>query len=457
MPTRNILPFCICLLFVFAGQVPVAFALLGKLGSSSSYVIGGMMLSIVTGVIAIGIFLSQAQTLGKEWLDKADLALKAAGGLLAIVITFWFGLLQHEQEQKAKDAADTKAALELQNQSILAKKLEKDRLRAAENAIRFREFLSHISSTDAYLRLQAVTNIGELISEHDAYDLTASQSLFTAAHHDADEKIRKAALIFLPEGIEQIAETTNFTSAVIELTKKKSSADWSQEYKLYLALVSIKDSASNPATQKTAGDLITQLSAGKIEDASKLAASITTELPNSKAAADNTAKLDQLAPAIIYSLTASGNVPTLFPNNTAAETTQKIQEAIQNTSPDAVASAIKNLPREVAQQLSARVYLQIANEAQRAQAKQAQSALGSKGYICPGIQNVKGRGYIPDTLEVRYFVIESKDEAEKILDVLKEKGARDGRVSYVIPTASDLRISPDIKSHFEVWAGKSSF
>ena len=111
----------------------------------------------------------------------------------------------------------------------------------------------------------------------------------------------------------------------------------------------------------------------------------------------------------------------------------------------------------MAQQLSARVYLQIADDTQRPKAKLVQAALSSLHYICPGIQNVRNRAYIPDTLEVRYFVLESKGEAEKILQVIKANGAKDGRVSYCIPTANDLRISPDIKSHFEVWAGKSSF
>jgi len=37
-----------------------------------------------------------------------------------------------------------------------------------------------------------------------------------------------------------------------------------------------------------------------------------------------------------------------------------------------------------------------------------------------------------------------------ILNVFKTNGTKDGRVSYVIPTANDLRISPGVKSHFEV-------
>jgi len=69
-----------------------------------------------------------------------------------------------------------------------------------------------------------------------------------------------------------------------------------------------------------------------------------------------------------------------------------------------------------------------------------------------------GQNYIvPDTLEVRYFDRDSKSKADQIRNVVTANGAKDGRVSYVIPTANDLRISPDIKTHFEVWAGKNSF
>jgi hypothetical protein len=105
---------------------------------------------------------------------------------------------------------------------------------------------------------------------------------------------------------------------------------------------------------------------------------------------------------------------------------------------------------------AARVYLQIASENQRPAAQAIQEALTKAGYSVPGIQNVAEKGYIPDTLEVRYFDEDSKAKAEAILNLLKANGAKDGRVSYVIPTANDLRISKDIKSHFEVWAGRKS-
>jgi hypothetical protein len=105
----------------------------------------------------------------------------------------------------------------------------------------------------------------------------------------------------------------------------------------------------------------------------------------------------------------------------------------------------------------ARVYLHIASENQRSLAQALQQALMAQGFGVPGIQNVSGKGYIPDTLEVRYFDEDSKPTAEEILRVVKANGAKDGRVSYVIPTANDILTSEDIKSHFEIWAGRKSF
>ncbi len=123
----------------------------------------------------------------------------------------------------------------------------------------------------------------------------------------------------------------------------------------------------------------------------------------------------------------------------------------------AVSNVGANLSTEQKNSVPPRIYLQIANEDQRVPVRTIQNVLISKDYIVPGIQNVAGKGYIPDTLEVRYFDSGSKSKAEEILGIIKANGAKDGRVSYVIPTANDLRISSDIKSHFEVWAGRNSF
>jgi hypothetical protein len=121
---------------------------------------------------------------------------------------------------------------------------------------------------------------------------------------------------------------------------------------------------------------------------------------------------------------------------------------------DRIKGDAKAIPAQ--KKITPRVYLHIASESQRPAAQAIQQALIKVGYLVPGIQNVAGKGYIPDTLQVRYFAPASKAEAEKILGLIKSQGAKDGRTSYVIPTAQDLRISSDINSHFEVWAGRNS-
>jgi hypothetical protein len=121
-----------------------------------------------------------------------------------------------------------------------------------------------------------------------------------------------------------------------------------------------------------------------------------------------------------------------------------------------IASAIASAAPQ-SQPVKARVYLHIAGESQRSSAAEIEKALQSAGYVVPGIQNVLGRAYIPDTAEVRYFVYpDAKSTAEQILTVLQKKGCNDGRSSFVKPSAHDAAISTDITSHFEVWFGKNS-
>ncbi len=105
-----------------------------------------------------------------------------------------------------------------------------------------------------------------------------------------------------------------------------------------------------------------------------------------------------------------------------------------------------------------RVFLHINGESQRANARQIQTALEQGGFTVPGIQNVLGRAYIPDTAEVRYFVYpRAQAKAGEILKILKETNCKDARSSFVKPSANDVATSTDIATHFEVWFGKNSF
>ncbi len=163
-------------------------------------------------------------------------------------------------------------------------------------------------------------------------------------------------------------------------------------------------------------------------------------------------QLQQLAPTLSV-VAISG--PDEATRAQAASALEKTSGTDSHRVEQAVATLAANLPADT--KIKSRVYLHIASEAQRPLAEALQSALTVNNYISPGIQNVAGKGYIPDTLEVRYFSEESKARAEAILKLLKDKGAKDGRISLVNPSDKDLRISSDITSHFEVWAGKNSF
>ncbi len=162
-------------------------------------------------------------------------------------------------------------------------------------------------------------------------------------------------------------------------------------------------------------------------------------------------QLQQLAPTLSVLAIAGPDEAT---KSRAATLLQKASVDDSHRVEQAVSALAANLPPGT--KLTPRVYLHIADESQRSIAQAFKQVLVRNGYLVPGIQNVAGKGYIPDTLEVRYFAEDSKTVAEELLRIIKENGAKDGRVSFVIPSSTDLKVSSDIKSHFEVWAGKKS-
>jgi hypothetical protein len=105
-----------------------------------------------------------------------------------------------------------------------------------------------------------------------------------------------------------------------------------------------------------------------------------------------------------------------------------------------------------------RIYIHIADESQRAPAKDIATKLKDAGFGVIGIQNVGGRAYIPDTAEVRFFVYpDSKETAVTIVNVLKDNNVAKPRPSYVIPSRQEKENSIDIKTHFEIWLARDSF
>ena len=73
--------------------------------------------------------------------------------------------------------------------------------------------------------------------------------------------------------------------------------------------------------------------------------------------------------------------------------------------------------------LPARVYVHISNDRQKQLAKQLEVRLRAENFITPGIENVAGKASIPNEAEVRYYRTEEKEEAIKIVAILKTIGA----------------------------------
>ena len=103
--------------------------------------------------------------------------------------------------------------------------------------------------------------------------------------------------------------------------------------------------------------------------------------------------------------------------------------------------------------LPPRVYLHIASETQRDGARALQNALEEAHFVVPGIQNVAGRGYIPDTTEVRRFQHDeaTKKKASILVKCVQDRFSGKARISFVYPDASS-----DRPGHFEIWFSREA-
>ena len=94
-----------------------------------------------------------------------------------------------------------------------------------------------------------------------------------------------------------------------------------------------------------------------------------------------------------------------------------------------------------------RVYIHIANEAQRGLATTARSAIRAAGQVVPGIENV-GTG--PDENQLRYFVESEGELARAISAELKAAGVEAPAIYAKGFDTSKIR-----PKHFELWFGKT--
>jgi hypothetical protein len=126
---------------------------------------------------------------------------------------------------------------------------------------------------------------------------------------------------------------------------------------------------------------------------------------------------------------------------------------VSETAAHAASNITENI-KEAQKKLHPRVYIHIAGENQRSGAETLRDKLSDAGFQVPGIQNVAGRGYIPDTIEVRRFQTDSptQQSAEAILHLVQATFLRSkSRISYVLPDASS-----DRPGHFEIWLSREA-
>jgi hypothetical protein len=103
-----------------------------------------------------------------------------------------------------------------------------------------------------------------------------------------------------------------------------------------------------------------------------------------------------------------------------------------------------------------RVYIHIAGESQRKIAEELSTRLRQAtptGFSVPGIQNVFGRSFIPDRLEIRYYT-ESPSALAQIKDIVTKAGAPSVQTVRIKPSERDIAESRDISSHYEIWFGR---
>jgi hypothetical protein len=188
----------------------------------------------------------------------------------------------------------------------------------------------------------------------------------------------------------------------------------------------------------------------------EVAASLATRSSSANASQEEktrvTNQLQQLAPTLSVVANSGVDDPT---RQQAASTLEKAPVADSTRIEQAVASLASNLSEQDQSDLKPRVYLHIANEKQRPKAEEFKQALIKDGKLVPGIQDVSRTGaIIPDKLEVRYFDQAAEAQAKEILELLKKMNI-DGQISYEKPS-KDANTSRNSKTHFEIWAGKST-
>lgn len=117
-----------------------------------------------------------------------------------------------------------------------------------------------------------------------------------------------------------------------------------------------------------------------------------------------------------------------------------------NVTSDGQPQVVPAEPASIPTQLTPRVYIHIADNAQRALAEKAQQAVRDAGQLAPGIENVGAKA--PSSTQLRYFLAEEGPLAEQIEAELAAAGVT--APAILIRGFENANIRPH---HFELWFG----
>jgi hypothetical protein len=101
-----------------------------------------------------------------------------------------------------------------------------------------------------------------------------------------------------------------------------------------------------------------------------------------------------------------------------------------------------------ARNLPSRIYIHIRDDRQRDKGKQVKDKLSEEGFIIPDLIKIGEK--VPDNIELRYFRKYEKDEAIRIVDMIRSLNI-DAKDVYIPGYENSLKIHP---RHYELWFGR---
>ncbi len=124
----------------------------------------------------------------------------------------------------------------------------------------------------------------------------------------------------------------------------------------------------------------------------------------------------------------------------------EILSAAQADFSQAETSAITTRQDTLARARRPLFYIQIASEAQRADATVIQRLATERGYFAPGIENISGKAGVPAVPEIRFFREEDRSAADGIAEILSQQGWPE--VKKVLIKKLEKRARPNL---VELW------